>query len=200
MILDYWKYLTREFVPRYKFSGSDIYFSCPTYADDVKLIAETPSECQKSINMFNNALEWSRTLKAKPVKCRSLAFRMFFKGKKSEFKGVLSTQYSSFDPMLVINDVPIKFIGNDDPPLFKYLGLHIQYDLEDNLIKEQVTQKLIRWLDIVDNAPLDGRMKAWITNFHICSKLAWILMVQNFSDTTVGDWQKSISIGCIANG
>jgi len=55
-----------------------------------------------------------------------------------------------------------------------------------------VEQKLIRWLDIVDNAPLEGRMKAWIANFHVCSKLAWILMIQIFSDTTVGDWQKHI--------
>ena len=48
------------------------------------------------------ALEWTKTLKAKPVKCRALAFRLFRWDEKSTFKKVLSTLYSCFDPLLTM--------------------------------------------------------------------------------------------------
>ena len=35
-------------------------------------------------------------------------------------------------------------------------------------------------------------MKAWITNHHICSKLAWSLLVYDFSVTQVNTWQALI--------
>jgi Reverse transcriptase (RNA-dependent DNA polymerase). len=193
VVLDYWKHNTKAFGPRYTFSGADLSISCPTYADDIELVASTPPQCQTSVDVFVEGINWTKTLKVKPAKCRSLAFRMFHKGTKSEYKQVLPTQYSSFDPLLTVCGAPIKFIGNDDPPIFKYLGFQIQFDLQDTIIKDQVEQRLLKWLDIIDNAPLDGRMQAWITNFYVCSKLAWVLMVQNFSDTTVQAWQNHIN-------
>ena len=59
---------------------------------------------------------------------------------------VLTTQYSSFDPLLKINNAAIKFIGEADPPMFKYLGRFVQYDLKDDLIRKQVEEKLLKWL------------------------------------------------------
>ena len=135
------------------------------------LVAEKATDCQ-SLDGFQTALEWTDTLRAKPAKCRALAFRLFRPGEKSSFKKVLATQYSSFDPLLTINNAAIKFIGDDDPPMFKYLGRFIQYDLKDDLIRQQVEEKLLKWLATVENSGLDGRMKAWIVNFHVCSKLA----------------------------
>ena len=35
-------------------------------------------------------------------------------------------------------------------------------------------------------------MKAWITNFHVCSKLAWLLMVQDFPVGAVESWRDHI--------
>jgi hypothetical protein len=67
--------------------------------------------------------------------------------------------YSSFDPLLKVNDVSIKFIGDDDPPMFKHLGRYLQYDLKNDLIKAQVEEKIINWLKIIDDTPLEGRMK-----------------------------------------
>ena len=141
--------------------------SCPTYADDVELVASSPKDCQKSIDIFQMALG-TRTLKAKPPKCRSLAFRLFRRQEKTEYKRVLSSMYSSYDPLLKINNVPIKFIGDDDPPMFKYLGRYLQYDLKDDFVVRQTEEKLLKWLKIVDEALLDGRMKAWIINMHVC--------------------------------
>ena len=75
------------------------------------------------------------------------------------YKQVLQTNYSSFDPLLKVKDVPVKFIGDDDPPLFKYLGRYLQYDLKDNIITRQVEEKLLKWLETIDKTSLDGRMK-----------------------------------------
>jgi len=192
VVLDIWRWLSRGFSPGYRFSGYDVAISCPTYADDVELVASSVRDCQESINCFQKALEWSRTLKAKPAKCRSLAFRLFRPEEKTDFKKILPTQYSCFDPRLRINEVAIKFIGEDDPPMFKYLGRYLQYDLREDVVQAQTESKLRYWLQLIDESPLDGRMKAWITNFHICSKLAWLLMVQKFSLKTVHGWQNLV--------
>src|SRR3954469_1819753 len=134
------------------------FLSRPTYADDVELVAQTPKDCQKSIDASQTALEWTQVLKAKPVKCRSLAFRLFrSEEKQTEFKKVLSTQYSCFDPLLKINNAAIKFIGEDDPPWFKYLGRYLQYNLKDDLIKKQVEEKLLKWLQVIEDSGLEGK-------------------------------------------
>ena len=76
--------------------------------------------------------------------------------------------------------------------MFKHLGRFIQYDLKDGGIQKQLEDKLLRWLQVVEDSGLDGRMKAWITNFHICAKLAWLLMVQDFPAMAVKKWQEHI--------
>src|SRR5690606_23521726 len=81
-----------------------------------------PKDCQKSINCLQVALVWTVTLRAKPAKCRSLAFRLFCRQEKTEFKRVMSSMYSSYDPLLKIDNIPIKFIGDDDPPNVQALG------------------------------------------------------------------------------
>src|SRR4051812_5837524 len=116
---------------------------------------------RKSLLTVKNPLTGFRLLS------NGLAFRLFRPEEKSSFKKVLSTQYSSFDPLLKINNAAIKFIGDDDPPMFKYLGRFTQYDLKDDLVRKQVEAKLLKWLDTIENSGLDGRMKAWIVNFHV---------------------------------
>ena len=68
------------------------------------------------------------------------------------------TQYSCFDPLLVIDNKNIAFIGNDDPPIFKYLGRFVRFDLKEDMIKKQLDPKLDKMLKL--DAPLEGRMKA----------------------------------------
>ena len=83
VVLDTWKWVSQDVNPHYSI-GDDhsISFSCPIYADDIKLIASNPPDCQKSIDAFQSSLEWTQTLKAKPAKCRALAFRDYFAKKK----------------------------------------------------------------------------------------------------------------------
>ena len=82
-----------------------------TYADDIALVTETPDDNQLCIDAFSKATDWTVTMKAKPRKCFSLAFRLF-KGEKSRYTKVLHTQYSSFDPLLVIKGYQMHFIAS----------------------------------------------------------------------------------------
>ena len=61
----------------YKIAFTRIIVSKPTYADDVGLVKKTARACQESVNSFNDSVRWSRTMKLKIPKCRSLAFRVF---------------------------------------------------------------------------------------------------------------------------
>ena len=79
--------------------------------------------------------------------------------------------------MLKAGNDPIKFIGHDEMPIFKYLGRKMQVDLKFNLIVSEITAKLKNWLHLVDETPLTGPMKAWLVNHHVCAKLAWHLLI-----------------------
>src|SRR6185503_11530309 len=100
--------------------------------------------------------------------------------------------YSCFDPQLTINNEPIGFIGNDDPPCFKYLGRWLQHDLKDNWIRESIGNKLTNWIETIDKTCLNGPMKAWILNHHVCAKIAWSLMIYDFPDAMAKEWQKDL--------
>ena len=98
----------------------------------------------------------------------------------------------AYDPLLRVNNEPIKFIGHDEVPWFKYLGRNFQVDLKCNLTLAMITGKLKDWLLLVDRTLLTGPMKAWITNHHICSKLAWYLLIYDFPITQANRWQAMI--------
>jgi len=136
---DYHRYLVGNIGYRIK---STIVVSDPTFADDVALAATTAPDCQRSLNGFKIALDWTQTLKPKASKCRDLAFRVFMADEKVVYTKFQRTTYSSFDPLLKIGDEPIKFIGHDEIPLFKYLGRKFQVDLKLNFILSEITGKL----------------------------------------------------------
>jgi hypothetical protein len=102
------------------------------------------------------------------------------------------TLYSAFDPLLKIGADPIKFIGHDDMPIFKYLGRKIQVNLKTDLIVAEITSKINNWLQTVDRTLLTGPMKAWIVNHHVCAKLAWHLLIYDFPVTQARRWQALI--------
>ena len=101
--------------------------------------------------------------------------------------------HSSFDPLLTIGKEPIKFIGDDVKPCFKYLGRLLEFDLGDAIILQEISGKIVSGLKLIDSTPLTGPMKAWIANHYLCSKLAWNLTVHDFAETHVRDWQELIN-------
>ena len=82
----------------YKIAFTRIIVSKPTYADDVALVERTASHCQDSVAAFCIALVWSRTMKLKVPKCRTLAFRVFNPTDDTHFVKFQSTTWSAYDP------------------------------------------------------------------------------------------------------
>jgi hypothetical protein len=78
----------------YNFKEANLRVPPLVYADDVEFITSTPSQNQQYLDGLDQALQWTRKMKAKPSKCRSLAFRQF----KFDEKRPLDTLYSYFDP------------------------------------------------------------------------------------------------------
>ena len=84
ILLDLHKWLMRGLnpAPGYTLSSTKIRIRVRAYADDVETIGESPEQCQQSIGAFQQALEWTKSMKAKAAKCRSLALRKFRKEEK----------------------------------------------------------------------------------------------------------------------
>ena len=51
--------------------------SVKPYADDLTLIARNPEDYKNLVNVVNDFLRWTRSMKAKPSKCRSHAMKRF---------------------------------------------------------------------------------------------------------------------------
>ena len=157
------------------------------YADDVELITQTPDQMQLLLDELQDQLDWSRCLKLKPIKCRSLAFRSFTKEHAKFTPHFKHLKYSAFDPQLVVSGKQIDFI-RDDP--FKYLGVKVYADFSISKIKEETIEKLQSLLALVDGTKLVGWMKLWLYNHYIVTKLSWFLMMYDFSFSFVSSLEK----------
>ena len=91
------------------------------FADVAVLVANSPEKCQELLNQTDNFLDWAK-IKAKVVKCRSLAFR---KRPKSGF----------FNPNLNISGQSIPYIGDQD---IRFLGLPIDLSLSAHKLKQDL--------------------------------------------------------------
>lgn len=151
-ILDATTYLAG--VSGYTFKEADLTVPTLTYADDVQFLTSTPLQARKCIHALEQALDWSVTLRPKPSKCRTLAFKLFRNEEKSKFKKIQETAYSCFDPLLNIGNEKIGFVGHDNPPCFKYLGRWLQFDMKDGWVRDTIESKFRSWLDLVDKPHL----------------------------------------------
>jgi hypothetical protein len=172
----------------YAIDGMRKAVSAPAYADDVELVTSSPKDCQISINAFEKALGWTKTMKLKPPKCKSLAFRKFKKGQVTKYTAYQDRVYSSYDPLLLVYGKPSSFIGHDKDSMFKYLGMWIQANLKSDLIRQKVKDMLTGLLERLDKLLLTGAMKAWIANHYICAKISWALLIQDFPISLATEW------------
>eukprot|EP01116_Phalansterium_solitarium_P012518 TRINITY_DN288_c0_g1_i4.p1 TRINITY_DN288_c0_g1~~TRINITY_DN288_c0_g1_i4.p1 ORF type:complete len:1252 (-),score=337.45 TRINITY_DN288_c0_g1_i4:506-4261(-) len=160
------------------------------YADDVTLVAESPGDCQRLVDRFQEMLSWTGTMRLKPAKCRSFGMRKFINGRPVTrrynidtadertvvYTPAQQTVHSSFDPQLTAVGTPIKFIGHDTTP-FKFLGMFVSHDLTDTYAREKLSATLNTLLELVDARPLSGWMKVWLYNYYVATKLSWMLMI-----------------------
>jgi len=148
------------------------------YADDLTLITRNAHDMQKAVNLTNEWLKWTVTMKAKPSKCISLGFKLFEKKIKSEkFTPLTNSVYSPFDPGITINDQVIKFIVNPDEkdPFkanhFKFLGRWINPFLKEKEIKAKIASSLSEDIEIIKKAKVNGFMKLWLYQFYALSHI-----------------------------
>jgi hypothetical protein len=203
LLLDIQQHLSKGISKGFNIADTEITIPKQAYADDLALIESFPATAQISTDAFVLALKWSRTMEAKPSKCRSLAFRKFYKGEKqTAFKAEQSTVYSSFDPMLkiryfdnngeVTKEEPIKFIGHDKIPMFAYLGHKVEPKMGNKVLIQLVGERIKDGLEKVDASLLKGTQKAWIVDKLLCTMQCWDLMIHNIAPSTVNIWHALI--------
>ena len=136
------------------------------YADDMCLIANSPSSCQQLLHLVDRWLSWSG-MKAKVAKCHSLAI------KASVSKLV--------DPHLSIDGQHIPFALGP----VKFLGRSFQIPHNANKVKQDLSSCLQRMLERVDSCPLTRRQKLKMYRAGVCPRLSWPLMIEELPITWV---------------
>ena len=147
-----------------------------SYADDLTIVTSAPKFNQASLSVVDEFLRWSRTMAAKPAKCKSLAFKKWRPG--DPFEPLVEKSFAPFDPNLTISDEPVGFIGYDH---FKFLGWKVNHELSEKDQKEDIELTLRRLLETVDASFVHGFMKLWLYNHYIVLKLAWHLYVYDLN-------------------
>ena len=203
LVMDIHAHLTKDLDMGYTIGDTSIKIESPLYADDGAFVQRFPDVAQAACDAFSHALAWSVTMSAKPAKWRSLAFRKFYKGEKQTlYKPEQATVYSSFDPCLkvrtfdeegkIVQEYPIKFIGHDKTPIFKYLGMKLEANLSDRILRELVLKRLTDHLEKVDATLLTGPEKAWIVDNLVCQMESWDLLIHDLPTSEVKKLHKHI--------
>lgn len=148
----------------YKPSFSTDFSSNRAFADDLTLMSSRRDKIKEQIEVMEEFLRWSRTMKAKPSKCVSIGMK------------VINGTYTAFDPEIYIDGQMIKYVGNTP---IKFLGHWIYIDLGLGHVKQLIEDKLKTLFQAVDESGINGIMKCWIYNSMITSKLSWDLMIYN---------------------
>ena len=140
-----------------------------SYVDDHTVISDSPDNAQSLLNVFNEYLKWTSCVKAKPTKCRSLAFKVFRKRENSKYKPLMEVGYSALDPKLEISGQPIPFLGEES---FKFLGRKIS--LKGSAVESKETRdNLISDMEMIDKVSITGTMKMWLYNHFVITFITW---------------------------
>jgi hypothetical protein len=183
LLLDYLDHLKSE---GYAFKGVKVTIMHKAYADDLQLTTKTPQGHQRVLDRTMTWLDWTRTMRAKPSKCISMAFRQFKKGVTSSvgYEPLHDTIYSAYDPLLFIDGVRLNFIANIKKGMeqhFKFLGRWVSANLNDKATKIKFEIDFLGWLALVDKDPINGLMKLWVYQHYILAKSSWPLLIQDFN-------------------
>lgn len=171
----------------YQFSVSKRINMDQAYADDLALTTRTKKDNQLVLDRTDVWLKWTKTMKAKPKKCVSTAFRQFKPGVKPKDGCIPLTDnvFSPFDPRLTISGEPIRHIidANCDDEFkkihFKFLGRWISVNANELDVQTHVKNIFIKLMKTVDDDLTNGRMKLWIYQFGVLSNLTWPFLVHD---------------------
>lgn len=190
MMLDLLKPLTKTH--GYKFKTRDVTILDLAYADDESNLTSTPKANQETLNIIDNFLVWSRTMKAKPIKCFSFAQKFFKSNDMTGYKPMYENQsFSPFDPLLTISGKPITFIGDTKEKQFKFLGWKMYTDLSEKKTKEELRQYFQDLMTAVDLDPVNGFIKLWLYQHYILLMFSWPFQVNNLDNSFVLELEAS---------
>ena len=170
------------------------------YADDLTLVTRNVQDNQIAIDKTHFWLSWTKTMSAKSSKCVCLAFKMFHKATSRElYKPISDTMYSAFDPCLVIDNQPIRFLINPKEEdvfkseHFKFLGRWINgRNLSEEHIKTRVKTALLQDFSLIEQSKINGFMKLWLYQFYVLSHLSWPFLSHDFDRSFVSSLQSLI--------
>ena len=148
----------------YTMKNSELTFSQLAYADDLTLVANSQKDCQLLLDVLAKFLTWTRTMKAKPEKCKSLIINV-------------KPNLNHSSTRLNILNYLIPALGSEP---MKFVGRNIYYNLKESEIHKQVKDKLHNMRELTDGDPVNGPGKAWIYNNMIVQKLAWEFAIYDF--------------------
>jgi len=185
LLLDYLKPLEEECGYAFK-RIKNARLLTEAFADDLSLVTNSPEGNQKACDRTDEFLDWSKTMRAKPRKCISMAMKQFDKRSKSKkYDPVTDKIYSTFDPKLTIAGKPMHFILDKSKSdtfkgeHFKFLGRWIHYFLNEEGISNRTEAQIIEDLETIDGAPVNGCMKLWIYQFYLLPRCSWPLLIHD---------------------
>jgi hypothetical protein len=132
----------------YKFKECEVTVHDLAYADDLSIVAGSVDKAREALKLVDCFLLWSRTMAAKPSKCRSLALKYWsdadMRAGRTRF---VEHAYAPFDPKLKIAGEVMEFIAKES---FKFLGWEVYHHLGETKQKEEVRKEFMKRMKLVD--------------------------------------------------
>ena len=158
----------------YQLKNADFKQTQKAYADDLTIIAGSVDGCKELLHLVESFLKWTRTMRAKPTKCKSLAMKKISMTKQN---GKVSKVYTPYDAQLSIEGQEIPFIHHKS---MRFLGQEIFKDLSDKDVRTQVETKMMNLLERTDRDSVNNIGKMWIYENHIVSRISWEFIIYSF--------------------
>ena len=172
----------------YKFKGCEVTIHDLAYADDLSIISRSITEAQRSLDLIDRFLRWTRTMAAKPSKCRSLALKYWSNADdRAGRTRFVERAYAPFDPELKIAGQVMKFIADKS---FKFLGWKVYHHLSESKQKKEIHKEFVEYMDKVDGTFVHGFMKLWLYQHYVVAYLAWPFMVYDLDVSWVSELER----------
>ena len=144
------------------------------YADDHTLINRSPLGAQHALDLASEWLFWTRSMRAKPRKCKSLGLSLSALSFRKDHN---APYYSPFDPGLTISGDSIQYLRYDP---FKFLGQIIFTNLSDSAQRKALLDDFNNYMLTVDTLQLKGASKAWLFCHYVISFISLPFIIYDF--------------------
>ena len=118
---------------------------------------------------------------------------------KEDYKRFGETVYCPFDPNILIAGKKMRFIVNTDADPeslqsdhFKELGRWISVSLSEDKMKAEITKRVSRDLEQIENSGVNGLSKLFLYEHYLVSRLSWVFLVHDFCVSFVEDLDKKV--------